>query len=121
MTLRLAKRSGLLTLALGVLGLAAVVVLLPFLGDSDTLAGFIAAYVLVLVPTGSLLYGLLVLAADSPVPKLLFLGVVAGTVGVAATYLGGGPEALVKGSVPWPLALLFFTDVLRGCLRNPWA
>lgn len=115
MTLRLAKSPGLLPLALGVLGLAAVVVLLPFLGDSDTLAGFVAAYVLVLLPTGSLLYGLLVLAADSPVPKLLFLGVVAGTVGVATTYLGGRPEKLVEGPAPEPLALLFFADVLRMC------
>ena len=115
MTLRLAKRPGLLPLALGVLGLAAVVVLLPFSGDSDTLVGFVAAYVLVLLPTGSLLYGLLVLAADSPVPKLLLLGVVAGTVGVAATYLGGHPEKLVEGSALEPLALLFFADVLRMC------
>ena len=115
MTLRLAKRPGLLPLALGVLGLAAVVVLLPFSGDSDTLAGFVAAYVLVLLPTGSLLYGLLVLAADSPVPKLLLLGVVAGTVGVATTYLGGRPEKLVEGPAPEPLALLFFADVLRMC------
>jgi hypothetical protein len=97
------------------------VVLLPFSGGSDTLAGFVAAYILVLLPAGALRYGYLVLAVDSPVPKLFLLGITAGCVGVAATYLGGGPEALVKGSIPWPLALLFFTDVLKGCLRNPWA
>ena len=115
MTLPLAKKSGLLPLALGVLGLAAVVGLLPFLGDSETLAGFVAAYVFVLLPSGSLLYGLLALAADSPVPKLLLLGIFAGTVGVAATYLGGRPETLVEGPAPWPLALLFLADVLRMC------
>jgi hypothetical protein len=96
------------------------VVLLPFSGGSDTLAGFVAAYILVLLPAGALRYEYLVLAVDSLVPQLFLLGIAAGSVGVAATYLGGGPEALVKGSVPWPLALLFFTDVLRGCVRNPW-
>jgi len=91
------------------------VVLLPFSDGSDTLAGFVAAYVLVLLHAGALLYGFLVLAVDSSVPKLSLLGIAAGTVGVAATYVGGRPEALVKGSVPWPLALLFFTDALRMC------
>jgi hypothetical protein len=99
------------------------VVLLPFSGGSDTLAGTVAVYVLVLLPAGALRYGYLVLAVDSPVPKLFLLGIAAGGVGVAATYLGGRPEALVKGSVPRPLALLFFTDVIRmcaaACLASP--
>jgi hypothetical protein len=96
------------------------VVLLPFSGGSDTLAGSVAVYVLVLLPAGALRYGYLVLAADSPVPKLFLLGIAAGGVGVAATYLGGRPEALVKGSVPRPLALLFFTDVIRCALPRVW-
>ncbi len=34
------------------MSLAVVVVLLPFLGDTDSLAGFISVYVLVLLPAG---------------------------------------------------------------------
>lgn len=75
MTLRRAKRSGLLfVLPLSVVGLAAVVVLLPFLEVTDTLVQSILAYVLVLLPVGALLYGLLALAADLMVLSLLFLG-----------------------------------------------
>jgi hypothetical protein len=59
---------------LNIVRIAAVVVLLPFLGVTDTLAEFILAYVLILLPAGALLYGLLALAADLVVPKLLFLG-----------------------------------------------
>jgi hypothetical protein len=40
------------------------VVLLPFLEVTDTLVQSILAYVLVLLPVGALLYGLLALAAD---------------------------------------------------------
>lgn len=61
MTLRLTKRPGFLPLALGVVGFAAVVILLPFSGGTDTLAGFVSAYALVLLSAGSLLYGLLTL------------------------------------------------------------
>ncbi len=39
-------------------------VLLPFLEVTDTLVQSILAYVLVLLPVGALLYGLLALAAD---------------------------------------------------------
>ncbi len=62
-----------LALTLSIAGLVAVVVLLPFLGVTDTLAEFILAYVLVL-PAGALLYGLLAFAADLIVSKPLFLG-----------------------------------------------
>ncbi len=61
-------------LPLSVVGLAAVVVLLPFLEVTDTLVQSILAYVLVLLPVGALLYGLLALAADLMVLSLLFLG-----------------------------------------------
>ncbi len=37
------------------MSLAVVVVLLSFLGDTDSPAGFISAYVLVLLPAGALL------------------------------------------------------------------
>ena len=74
MTLRRAKRSGPFVLPLSVIGLAAVVVLFPFLEVTDTLVQFILAYVLVLLPVGALLYGLLALAADLMVLSLLFLG-----------------------------------------------
>jgi hypothetical protein len=50
------------------------VVLLPFLGVTDNLAGFVLAGVLVLLPAGALLYTLLSLAADLMLPKLLLLG-----------------------------------------------
>ncbi|MDQ3286636.1 MAG: hypothetical protein M3P92_13225 [Actinomycetota bacterium] len=73
MRLRRAKRSGPFVLPLSVVGLAAVVVLLPFLEVTDTLVQSILAYVLVL-PVGALLYGLLALAADLMVLSLLFLG-----------------------------------------------
>jgi hypothetical protein len=79
------------------IGLAVVVVLLPFSGGTDTVAGYISAYVLVFLPAGALPYGLLVLAADFAIPKLLFFGMTTGTVGVVATYLGGLPETLVEG------------------------
>ena len=59
---------------LSVVRFAAVVVLLRFLGVTDTLAEFILAYVLVLLLTGALLYELLTLAAALMTPKLLFLG-----------------------------------------------
>lgn len=49
-------------------------VLLPFLEVTDTLVQSILAYVLVLLPVGALLYGLLALAADLLVLSLLFLG-----------------------------------------------
>ena len=78
MTLRRAKRSGLFVLPLSVVGLAAVVVLLPFLEVTDTLVQSILAYVLVLLPVGALLYGLLALAADLMVLSLLFLGSTSG-------------------------------------------
>jgi hypothetical protein len=74
LTLRRAKRSGPFVLPLSVVGLAAVVVLLPFLDVTDTLVQFILAYVFVLLPVGALLYGLLALAADLTVLSLLFLG-----------------------------------------------
>ena len=74
MTLRRAKRSGPFVLLLSVVGLAAVVVLLPFSEVTDTLVQSILAYVLVLLPVGALLYGLLALAADLMVLSLLFLG-----------------------------------------------
>lgn len=74
MTLRRAKRSGLFVLPLSVVGLAAVVILLHFSEVTDTLVQSILAYVLVLLPVGALLYGLLALAADLMVLSLLFLG-----------------------------------------------
>jgi hypothetical protein len=74
LTLRRAKRSGPFVLPLSVVGLAAVVVLHPFLEVTDTLVQSILAYVLVLLPVGALLYGLLALAADLMVLSLLFLG-----------------------------------------------
>ena len=74
MTLRRAKRSGPFVLLHSVVGLAAVVVLLTFLEVTDTLVQSILAYVLVLLPVGALLYGLLALAADLMVLSLLFLG-----------------------------------------------
>ena len=82
--------------------LANVVALLPVLGDGDvTLIELVSVYALVLLPVGTLLYG------------LLLLGVAAGVVGTAAAYLGGSPEELIEGSAVRPLALLFLSDVAR--------
>ena len=95
-------------------GLAILVALLPVLGDREvTLVELVSAYILVLVPVGTLLYGLLLLAADLMVPKLLALGAAAGIVGAAAAYLGGRPEELVEGPAVRPLALLFLADAAR--------
>lgn len=110
---RWTKRPGLRSAALGAASLATVIALLPILGETDTLAAFASAYVLVLLPTGAFLHGLLVLAANLTIQRLLLAGALAGAAGTAATYLGGRPETLAEGPAILPLALLFFADILR--------
>lgn len=107
------KRSGLHATGVGTVGLALVIALLPVLGETDTLAESVSAYVLVLFFTGAFLYGLLVLAANLPVQRLLLAGAFSGIAGIVAAYLGGRPETLVEGSAVLPLALLFFAATLR--------
>ncbi len=66
---RRAKPPGLLPAALGAGGLAAVIALLPILGDENvSLAEQVLAYALALSPTGMLLFGLLALAESLPTP-----------------------------------------------------
>lgn len=107
--------SGLLPAALGAAGLAAVMGLLPALGDGVSLAGLALAYVLVLIPTAALLSGLLTLAAGVSTPRVLLIGAVAGLIGVASAYIGGRPEAFADGPAPLPLAFLFLADAFRIC------
>ncbi len=104
---------------LGVLGLGAVIMALPFLGNIPyglpAFARQIEAYVLVILPVGALLYGLLALAANMEVPKLLLVGAVAGTVGLAIGY-SGLRAGLLEGQetdLSLFLALLFLADVLK--------
>lgn len=106
---------GLLPAASGAAGLAAVFALLPILGEGDHVpfAALALSYVLVVVPAGALVSGLLSLAARLPTPEVLLLGVSAALLGVAAAYLGGRPEDLIRGPAPLPLALLFLADGLR--------
>ena len=99
----------------GLVGLAAVVILLPFLGDENvSLPEQVLSYVLAVLPSGMLVYGLLALfdAHLRATPRLLLLGAAAGVGGALAAYLGGRPEDL---GVPaaLPLALLFLADALR--------
>ncbi|WP_166395440.1 hypothetical protein [Rubrobacter marinus] len=99
---------------LGLVGLAAVVGLLPLLGDEDvTFPEQILSYVLAIVPSGALVYGLLAsLDARLRTPLLLLAGAAAGAGGALAAYLGGRPEDL---GVPaaLPLALLLLANALR--------
>jgi len=60
-----------------------------------------------------LLHGLLVLAVDLTVQRLLLSRVFSGTAGMVAVHLGGRPETLGEGPAVLPLALLFFADTLR--------
>lgn len=92
---------------------------IPFLGNETyglpTLAQQIEAYVLVLLPVSTLLYGLLALAANVEVPKLLLVGAVAGTVGLAIDYSGARP-GLLEGqgtNLLLFLALLSLADILK--------
>jgi hypothetical protein len=78
-----------------------------------SIAEHVLAYALILLPTGALLYGLLVLAADLTPPELLLSGAIAGALGVAAAYLGGRPETLIEGPATSPLALLFLAVAFR--------
>ena len=99
----------------GLLGLAAVIALLPFLGDENvTLPEQVLSYVLAIIPLGMLVYGLLA-SLDAHLrrtPRLLLAGAAAGVAGALAAYLGGRPEDL-GAPAALPLALLFLADALR--------
>lgn len=103
-------------MAAGLVWLAAVVALLPFLGDeSVSFTEQFLSYVLALVPCAALVYGLLALFdthLSTPQLLLLLLGATSGAVGALAAYFGGRPEDLVVPSV-LPLSLLFVADALR--------
>ena len=94
----------------GLAGLATVVTLLPFLGDeSVSLPEQVVSYVLAILPSGVLVYGLLALLdARLRTSRLLLAGVG----GALAAYLGGRPEDLSVAAT-LPLALLFIADALR--------
>ena len=113
---------GLLPAVLGAAGLAAVVALLPILGDADvSFAEQVLAYALAAVPIGVLVFGLLVLAARLSTPQVLLAGAAAGLLGAAAVYLLGRPEALAGGATPVSLALLFLADAGRICFASALA
>ena len=98
----------------GLAGLAAVVALLPLLGDENvSFAEQVLSYVLAILPSGLLVYGLLALLdARLRTPRLLLAGAAAGFGGALAAYLGGRPEDLGVAA-PLPLMLLFLADALR--------
>jgi len=101
---------GLIPAALGAGGLAAVVALLPILGDANvSFAEQVLAYALAVVPIGVLVFGLLTLAAPLSTPRVLLVGVAAGLLGAVAAYLAR-PEVFAGGA---PLALLFLADAGR--------
>jgi hypothetical protein len=108
---------GLLPVALGAVGLAAVVSLLPILGDADvSFAERVLSYALAVMPVGVLVFGLLALAASLSTPRVLLAGAAAGLLGAAAAvYLAGRPEAPAGGAAPVSLALLFLADAGRIC------
>lgn len=92
----------------------ALVAVLPFVGGGEaTLTEQILSYVLVLLTVVAFLYGLLVFSGSLGVRELLLSGAVAGSLGVAAAYLGGRPEALLDGLAVQPLVLLYVADLLR--------
>ena len=110
-----AAKPGLPLVVCGLVGLAAVVGLLPFLGDEDvSFLEQVLSYVLAVLPSGLLVYGLLALfdAHLRRTPRLLLLGAAAGVGGALAAYLGGRPEDLGFPAA-LPLALLFLADALR--------
>jgi hypothetical protein len=99
---------------IGAAGLGVVTAVLPILGDRHvTLPKHVLAFVLVLLPVSLLIYGILVIGADSAVWKLLFWGMTAGALGAAAAYFGGRPEELAGSTTTLPLMLLFLADALR--------
>ena len=110
-----AAAPGLLLTVFGLASLAAVVMLLPFLGDENvSFTEQALSYVLAMLPSGALVYGLLALLDTHlrRTPRLLLAGAAAGIGGALAAYLGGRPEDL---GVPaaLPLVLLFLADALR--------
>lgn len=100
--------------AIGAAGLGVVTAVLPILGDRHVaLPEHVLTFVLILLPVSLLIYGILVIGADSAVWKLLFWGMAAGALGAAAAYLGGRPEELAGSTTTLPLMLLFLADALR--------
>lgn len=90
------RRFCLLLATLGVVGLGAVMRTIPFLGNepygTPTNVQQIKAYVLILLPAGALLYGLLALTARVQVPKLLLADALTGTIGLAIDYSTSRPS-----------------------------
>lgn len=90
------RRLALLLATLGVVGLGAVTLTILFLGNEiyATLTNVqqIKAYVLLLLPVGALLYGLLALTPRVELPKLLLAGALTGTIGLAIDYSSIPPE-----------------------------
>lgn len=86
-----AAAPGLPLAVFGLVALAAVVTLLPFLGDgSVTLLEQALSYVLAVLPSGVLVYGLLALFDTYlRTSRLLLLGAAAGAGGALAAQLGG--------------------------------
>ncbi len=109
-----AATPGLPLVVSGLAGLAAVVALLPLLGDDNvSFSEQTLSYVLAILPSGVLVYGLLVLL-DTRLRTswLLVVGAAAGVGGALAAYLGGRPEGL-EDPAALPLVLLFLADALR--------
>lgn len=92
------RRFALLLATLGVVGLGAVTLTIPFLGNAIYTTPInvqqIKAYVLILLLAGALLYGLLALTARVELPKLLLAGFLTGTIGLAIGYSSTRPSLL---------------------------
>lgn len=98
--------------AAGLSGLAAVIALLPFLGDERiSFPEQTLSYVIAIIPRVELVHGLLAfLDAHLTTPRLLLLGAVSGAASALSTYLGGRPEDLgILAALP--LTLLFLATI----------
>ena len=88
-------------------GHAAVIALLPTLGDGNvSLPEQVFAYALAIAPSGLLLSGLLVLATLLSMCRTFSQVAASALLGAAAAYLGGWPESPVDGPTVAPLARL---------------
>jgi hypothetical protein len=100
--------------AIGAAGLGVVTAVLPVIGDQHvSLPEHVLSFILVFLPVGLLIHGLLLFGGSFAVWNLLLCGMIAGALGVATAYFGGRPEELTAGTATLPLMFLFLADAFR--------